>query len=295
MMTRILKPWALLLALILLAGGLLPASAVAESEGEWKNILLLGGDSRNSQAYERTDSMLILSVHTGTREVRLTSLMRDTWVNISGHGWAKLNAANVYGGPTLTMQTIESHYGIHLDNYAMVNMWGLATIIDLVGGVDVSVSRKEVSIINQYLAHRSKVVKSASRLYESGDSVHLTGDQAMSLCQNRMQDSDYNRTERQRRVLVALARKLTGLDAAGLLAIATQMLEYVQTDMSLMELGKLALMVKDTDPETVRQLQLPVPGTFDSGMKNGTWSIRPDFGRNAELFKQVLNGELDEG
>lgn len=284
MKRRMVRIFACAMMLMIAGCSMVPVQA----EGNWTNILLMGGDSRDYSAYGRTDSMIVLSINESTSEVKMTSLMRDTWVNISGHGWAKLNAANVYGGPSLTMQTIESCYDIDLDHYVLVNMMGLATIIDIAGGVDVAVSSKEVTVINNYLENRSEEASSASKLTQSGDSVHLTGDQAMALCQNRMLDSDYYRTERQRRVLVALAKQLKNNDAVKLIEILTKMMEYVETDLSMLDIAKLMAIALKVDMENVEELRLPADGTFESGMKNGTWSIRPNFEKNAAIFAEFL-------
>lgn len=264
-------------------------SVQAEQEG-WMHILLMGGDSRDYDTYGRTDSMIILSINQAQDKVKLTSLMRDTWVNIEGHGMAKLNAANVYGGPQLTMQTIEECYGVHMDHYVLVNMQGLATIVDLAGGVDMDISEKDKTLINQELKSRSEA-GTAERLDETGDSVHLSGDQAMALCQSRKQDSDYERTVRQRRVLVALAKKLQTNGAMQLLKILQSMMSYVETDLSMLDMAMLASIAIGMDFDSVDQMRLPVDGYFSSGMYEGTWEIRPDFEANSRLFWDFLARE----
>ena len=95
--------------------------------------------------------MIILSVNTKTKKAKLTSIMRDTWVKIDGHGSNKLNAACVFGGPDLTMSTINDHFDTNISQYVMVNISGLADIIDLLGGVELDVTKEERDALNKGL------------------------------------------------------------------------------------------------------------------------------------------------
>ena len=88
-----------------------------ESEGEWWNILLMGGDSRSTNDYGRTDTMMILSVNLEENLVKMTSIMRDTWVSIPGHSSNKINAANVFGGPELAVQAVNDNFGTDIEDY----------------------------------------------------------------------------------------------------------------------------------------------------------------------------------
>ena len=116
-------------------------TATADESELWWNILLLGGDSRSTDSYDRTDSMIILSVNRKTGEIKMTSIMRDTWVSIPGHkGMAKINAANVYGGPERAVQTVNSSFGTDIEDYVLINMAGMIKVIDAMGGIDLEVT-----------------------------------------------------------------------------------------------------------------------------------------------------------
>ena len=118
----------------------------------WLNILLLGTDSRGTTKYLRTDTMVILSVNEGTGAVKLTSLMRDIWVEIPEYGGQKLNAACVYGGPELTVKMINEYFGLNIRDYALVNMKCLVEIVDSLGGIQLDVSPAEAEAINKLIA-----------------------------------------------------------------------------------------------------------------------------------------------
>ncbi len=264
----------------------------ATAEGEWWNILLLGADNRYEQdEYSRTDSMIILSVNTSTLEAKLTSLMRDTWVKIDGHGSGKLNAATVHGGPELTMQTISENFGVDISDYMLINITGLAEVIDLLGGLELDVTEEERKAINKGLFDLSSL-SGMEKLETSGENVLLNGNQAVAFARIRLIDSDYHRTERQRTVLTVLAERLkedTGIFA--LAQLVNTLLPYVETNLDLSEMLILGMTGLQMDMNGVDELRLPADGTFESGEFNGTWCIKPNFEKNAAILENFIYGE----
>lgn len=107
------------------------------------NILLVGVDSRKNNYYGRSDSMIVASFNKRTQTITLTSFMRDTLVDIPGKGLNRLNAAKAFGGMPLLKKTLEHNFGIHIDYYVMVNFVGFAKVVDMLGGVDMWLSKAE--------------------------------------------------------------------------------------------------------------------------------------------------------
>lgn len=255
------------------------------------NILLLGTDNREKlERRGRTDSMIILSIDLPNKTAKLTSLMRDTWVHIEGHGNAKLNAACVYGGPALTMKTINQYFDLNLEKYILVNITGLADIIDLLGGVDVTVSEEERKALNQGLFDLSSA-SGMEMLETSGENTHLNGNQAVAFARIRKIDSDYRRTERQREVLTAMANRLKTVDAAQVTTVINTLLPYAETNLDLTELATLGYVGLQIDTSALGQLRLPADGTFESGTYNGVWCIKPNFETNKAKLHEFIYGE----
>ena len=281
-----------ILALVMVCAIALCGCAFAEAEtGDWWNILLLGTDNRDEQeGYSRTDSMIILSVNTVSGEAKLTSLMRDTWVKIPGHGSAKLNAASVYGGPELTMETISGNFGVEIQDYMLINITGLADVIDVLGGIRIDVTEAERKAINKGLFDLSSR-SGMEKLESSGEDVLLNGNQAVAYSRIRMIDSDYVRTERQRSVLVKLAEKLQ--EEVNMITIAgtlTTLLPYVETSLGLSDLISLASVGLGMDFDSIGELRLPADGTFESGTYDGVWCIKPNFDKNRALLHDFIYG-----
>lgn len=280
--------------ILLIAALLISALPACAEENAWTNILLLGGDSRSTEAYERTDTMIILSVNHDERLVKMTSIMRDTWVEFPGKGFSgKINAANVYGGPELALETVNQNFSMDIDRYVLINMADLVAIIDLVGGVDIEITESELKWINSYAQDYLNNVQSYSgqtSLNESG-MVHLNGLLATAYTRNRYTDSDYGRVMRQQKVLIALAERMQNTELDEMMAIVDDILDHIQTNLSDEELHALAETGMICDIEEIAQFRIPADGTFQSGMHNGTWKIRPNYSKNSALLKDFIYGE----
>lgn len=260
---------------------------------EWWNILLLGTDDYDNldDTYTRTDSMIILSVNMGTKEAKLTSVMRDTWVSIHGRSSkAKLNAASVYGGPELTMRTINECFGMNITDYMLVNLPTLAEVIDTLGGVDLEVTEAERRAVNGGLHNFSS--QSGMERLESSGNVHLNGNQAVAFSRIRKIDSDYRRTERQRMVLMALATKLKEeSDMETIATVIGSLLSEVDTNLELSDLMNLAMVGLQMDLNNMEQFRIPADGTYRDGMFGSVWCIKPDFEANTKLLHEFIYGE----
>lgn len=285
-----------LLAMLLIFASM-PIQA-EEMECGWKNILLMGGDQRDmgSENVGRTDSMIILSINREEGIVKMTSIMRDTWVKIPGHGNQKINAANVFGGPELAMQIVNENFGTDIEDYMLVNMEDLAQIIDLIGGVEVEVSEHEREVANEYISEYLNSFKNAQEY--TGDTyitetgfVRLNGLQAVGYCRDRYTGSDFDRVMRQQEVMLAMAQEAQDMEIDALLDIAGQIADVVSTNMETDELKSLATAFMVMEIEDVQQYRIPANGTYDAGIKNGVWAIRPNFEKNKTLLHDFIYGE----
>lgn len=281
---------AMVLALLLAMSSI---SVFAQEDDQWLNILLLGGDSRSTESYSRTDTMIILSVNREESLFKMTSIMRDTWVQLKPGQSGKINAANVFGGPELAIKVVNDNFGTDIKDYVMVNMYDLVHIVDLVGGVEIEITESERKYTNEYTEDYLKNVAAyfGDTYLENSGLVKMNGLQAMAYCRNRYSDSDYQRVMRQQKVLLAMAEQMQDMEVADLMSILDQIMEYVETDMESEEMKDLAFTGLSADIESVEQNRLPVDGTFESGMFGSVWCIKPDFEENARLLKEFIYGE----
>lgn len=278
-----------LVIVVVVIWALLGAGYTSLIDGGWTHILLLGVDY-DENGTSRSDTMIVASV-SPLGAVRLTSILRDTWVEIPGHGEGKINAAYRHGGPQLAMDTVNRAFGLNITRYAVVSFRAFPLLIDALGGVKLSVTEAEMREINSNLDATRKFLEKfgtdTTPLSEWGDSVRLTGAQAVSYARIRHIGDDYERTARQRRVLSAMLDKARHTyNPVTLVSFLKQALEIADTNVfwpHMAYLGTAALIQND-----IEQLRLPAEGAYESGTYSGVWSIRPNFQANREIWARFL-------
>ena len=264
------------------------SGAHAEQTG-WQNILLLGGDARDMEKYDRSDSMIILSINRDENRVKMTSIMRDTWVNFPGmESPGKINAAAVYGGAELAVATVNSCFGTDIEDYVIVNMEDLVTIIDLLGGVDIEITEAERNQINVNARNYTGAAYRGATSVDASGPVHLNGLLAMSYCRIRAIDSDFERVMRQQRVLLAMADRAQNMELSELTSVKDDIARVIQTSLDDEQLEGLTMAFMVMDVEDVEQFRIPVDGTFESGMFGDVWLIAPDFEQNKALLHDFI-------
>jgi LCP family protein required for cell wall assembly len=200
------------------------------------NIMLIGSDSMSVGDHGRSDSLLILSLDIRHKKIKVTSLMRDTWVNIPGYGNDRLNAAYAYGGAKLTIETIQKNFGIYIDRYAIVDFDGFSNIIDTLGGIDLELTSSECTYINTYSGDKHTLKGAGLK--------HLTGLQALHYSRDRNSiGSDYDRTSRQRNVIRAVIDKLRTANVAQIAEITPGIAQILKqgTNIKPQEMSRLAV------------------------------------------------------
>lgn len=260
---------------------------------DWKNILLAGSDSRTGKGYSRTDAMIILSLNVRSGQVKLTSVMRDIWTEMHGRAPQKINACTVFGGPTLAMRTLNEDFQMNVEDYVLIDMQAIEEVIDLIGGVELDITEQEF-----YALKKSRNATDTALITppEAFGTVTLTGEQALAYARLRAIDNDYERTARQRRVLLAIARKVKTLSFGDLTRLIAACLNYVETDLTLADIITLARAGLGADLDAIEELRLPVDGTYTSGKmpENGLWVIQPDFEANAQALHAFIYGTAAE-
>lgn len=224
------------------------------------NILLLGVDERPEEGDEgRSDTTMIATLDFKNNQLKLTSLMRDMYVDIPGRGYAKFNQAYADGGIERVIQTIANNFGIKVDGYATVNFEAFVEVIDILGGVDIEITQEEYEWIQANC--KRKVLLEIKPGMQT-----LNGDQALLYSRLRfVGNSDFDRTERQRRVLSTLFDKFKDQSYASMMRVLVSALNYVKTDLTSSEIQSLAYNVLKMKVDEVDQLRIPLDGTYDFG------------------------------
>lgn len=196
------------------------------------NVLLLGEDRYPGQKgpQQRTDTMILCSINPDTGRMSMISFLRDLYVQLpEGYSDNRLNVAYRFGGTEMLKETLHKNFGVSVDYNFCVDMTGFQAIVDLVGGVDITLTAAEAGYFKNHLG---------INLPEGPN--HLDGVNARHYAQIRKIDSDLGRTSRQRVVLMEIFNKVKNLPADQLLNLMYEMLPYVSTDMSDGEILSLA-------------------------------------------------------
>lgn len=259
------------------------------------NILLIGNDSRENGEDGRSDAMILLSVSSKTNSISMTSLLRDMYVEIPGHDGNRLNAAYAYGGPGLLMETIEQNLGIRVNRYVQVNFEAFAHLVDAVGGVDLELTNEEVQYVNGYLVEYNMLMgrpEGTDYLDASlSGMVHLNGPQALAYSRNRYIGTDFARTERQRKVLAEVIRKLPGALMKNPGRLLNGLLGSLTTNLTEKECFSLALQAGSLLTYDIKQLSIPIEGSYQNATIRGMSVLEVDFEQNKEYIRAHIYGE----
>lgn len=244
------------------------------------NILLIGQDTRVEGERARSDSMIVLSINKNTRQVTLVSLMRDLYVQIPGYSNNKLNAAFQFGGFELLDATIETNFGIPIDYNVEVDFSGFADIIDTIGGIDITLSEEEAEYLNE--------VNGVSSLVPGVN--HLNGDLALSYARTRYVGFyDFQRTYRQRTVLLAIFEKMRSEKWTTLLSLYHEVADDLSTDLSNNNIISIAFSTYMMGIDHINSYRLPTNDLYSDEIVRGMdVLVMKDWNKARELFRAFL-------
>lgn len=195
-----------------------------------KNIALFGVDDENGIG--RSDSMMIATIDTKNKKLKVTSLMRDSYVDIPEHGGDKLNSSYAYGQEALAIKTINQNFDLNIEEFVTVDFKTLPKIIDEVGGIDIEIKADEIKGFNEVLNNMSD-----SGFINSAGVHRLDGIQAMAYCRVRAtQGDDFRRTERQRTVIDAILKKMLKKSPTSYPGILNEVFPMVKTNLTVGEI-----------------------------------------------------------
>ena len=267
------------------------------------NILLVGSDSRSMQERGRTDSIILLSIDKKKKQMTMTSFMRDTYVTFPGldrdedgiDDQGKINAANVYGGPELLLDTIEYNFDISVDKYFYVDFFSFAKIVDAVGGIELDITDEEAEGMKPPMAEQNNIFgnkKGTDYLDKGGKSLHVNGNQALAYARLRyVGNADFQRTERQRTVISKIVEKAKTLNPIELNSFIETTLESLTTNYTSNELYLLSYRLPFIAKYKIVSQRIPEDDTFTYGDHLGVGStLDIDFDKAKDKLRTSIYG-----
>ena len=257
------------------------------------NFALFGIDSRNEDEPGRSDSIIIATLDKGNNKIKLSSIMRDTYVKIKGHGSTKINHAYAYEGPQLALQTINSNFNLDIKYFATVDFFDMEKIIDALGGVEIDVQKNEIELINGYSAETSNISKEERKLVTKAGVQTLNGMQAVSYTRIRYTEGgDFVRTERQRTVLTAILEKLSSMDKTKFVAIVPSLAQYVETNMSVTEMLSIGVDALQSGLSNMDQERFPIDGNAFDKKIDGVYYLTTDIELTTKQIHEYIYDDI---
>lgn len=278
------------------------------------NILLVGIDTRDTtldNGLQNGDVQIVVSINKDDGSIKLTSILRDLYVSIPGYkNKNRINVAYARGGGQLAMRTINKNFELNIENYITINFYGLASIIDSLGGIDIEMTAREAKAINTYLKQHPPKYDNQDKGYtrvnlpaEDG-THHCDGVQAVMYARLRKVDNDFGRTARQRKLMELLLEKVLedGMSVSKLTDLLSACMPYVQTNMKASTILDLALSVLRSgitdklanDEPLLEQHRVPMDGTYSYLDVNGASVINmgsKSFPKNVKALHEFIYGE----
>lgn len=246
------------------------------------NILLIGQDRREGEGRQRSDTMIICSINKNNGKLILTSLMRDMYVPIPGYSDNRINAAYQFGGMPLLNQVIEECFGIQIDGNIEVDFDGFTEALVYVGNLEIELYKAEADYMNN--------MNKGWNLKEGVN--YLTPEQALSYARIRyVGNSDWERTDRQRRIVMAALDNVKDMGFLELVDLADQVLPCITTDMSNSEIFGYIYTIVANRITTAESHRIPVDNTYTSKTIKNMQVLVPDLAENSRYLKLYIYGK----
>ena len=250
------------------------------------NVAVFGLDTRDENSFKgRSDSIIIVSLNPKEKTVKLTSILRDSYVAIDGYKNQKITHAYAFGGAELAIKTLNKNFHLNIEDYATINFYKLAEAIDVLGGVDVTITESEMYQINDIGDDEGKIIEQVT---EYGD-VHLNGDQAAVFVRLRKYDSDIARSNRQKMVINALLEKARQVKPSEYSRVVKAIMSLCETSLSFSEVMSLVPLINEDIQ--IQTLTIPNEEEAIGGIYEGAWVWRYDLNKASEKIFEFIYGK----
>ena len=261
---------------------------------EYTNIALFGLDTRQAGSLgkgNRSDTIMVASINNDTKDVKIVSVYRDSYLNLANDKYRKCNEAYSVGGPEQAVAMLNMNLDLKIDHYMSVDFLAVSEVVDLLGGIEIDVDEYEIEHLNNYTVETSKVTgKKTEKLTKTGLQT-LDGVQATSYCRIRYTaGDDFKRTERQREVLETIAKKAKTMSVSQLDEIIKKVFPMCATNMTVDQL--LAIAADGLSYNIVGTSGFPFDVVTDSVGSAGSCVIPVDMEKNvSQLHKYLFDAE----
>ena len=258
------------------------------------NIVLAGVDRRDKSWNGNADSVMLVSINAEKKRVSIISLMRDTYVNVAGHGYMKLNASYAYGAGPLLAKTIKENFRIDVDRYGAVDFEDMVKIVDALGGVELTLTDEEVEVANGYMMDMCNTMEIPyeEHLLPGWGTYMCDGIQAVAYARNRfVGNSDYSRTQRQRYVISQMVDRIKTLSSAELISFVIKVLPLITHNIPEEEIWDLVGDAPKLLTYSFVTDRVPYDGMYDIITVDSQGMLVPEWDETIRQMQDTIYGD----
>lgn len=261
------------------------------------NILLVGIDGRYIDKGNRSDSVMLVTIDSKNKDIKITSIARDTYVDIPGYSTEKLTHAYAYEGIDLLKEVFKVNFDIKIDKYIAVNFVSFMDIMDELGGVEVNIDKKDIDEVNKYIDdcyeyyYNKKDEVKKEYITKSG-TQRLNGYQALAFSRIRYTDSAFARDNRHREVAQSVYKEFLKKGPEEYKKCADILLENTKTNISPIQMLNLGYTVFNINDKDIEQLQFPLEEHRNGHIINDKkgWVLEWDKEPNIKAWHEFIYG-----
>ncbi|SDB06394.1 LCP family protein [Eubacterium oxidoreducens] len=265
-------------------------------EEGYTTIALFGVDNRTSESLQsgNSDTMIVLSIDNETKECRLASVYRDTYLNVGEDKYRKCNYAYSAGGPSRTITMLNENLDLDIQDFITIDFTGLVDVVDELGGIEVDVSAEEAAEMQEYIAETANLTGKTANYVSEGTQT-LDGVQACTYARIRqITGGDFSRTERQREVIEKILEKMKDASYSQLINIFDSMTENNRVLVSLSD-DELKYYIKNASKFEIEDTTgFPFDYASNTIGSLGYIIIPVDLDNNVETLHEFLYPDEDD-
>lgn len=257
------------------------------------NIAFFGVDRRNTSDFGNSDIIMIISINPQTNRIKLSSIMRDTYVNIYARGKNKINAAYLEGGPQLAIRTLNENFDLNIQEYISVDFFDSAKIIQALGGARIDVKQEELVFINNYLGEIAGIDKVPAKFITKPGLQLLDGKQTVAYSRIRaIGNGDYERIQRQKTIMEALFSNFKNKGKDLIPIILTDVLPNIETNLNYTDLFRIGTNLINNQSKTFDHARFPLDKASKGVIIDKIWYLSTDLQSTTQSLHDYIYKDI---
>lgn len=257
------------------------------------NIAFFGVDRRSTSDFGNSDIVMIVSIDMETHTIKLSSIMRDTYVSIYARGKNKINAAYFEGGPKLAIRTLNENFDLRIRDYISVDFFGSAKIIQALGGVEIHIKEEELEHINDYLGEIAGIDGIPANYVTKAGIQQLDGKQAVAYSRIRaVGRGDYGRINRQQLVMTQLMKSIQNKKNDVVPIVLKDIIPNIETNLDYSQLFEIGANMLSAKSKKLEHVRFPLDNVSEGVRIDNIWYLSADLKKTTESLHNFIFNDI---